>query len=295
MLALGIDLGGTKTNFGLIEVRKNDFRIVKQNNIISPRDQKILTQVVLENIQKLCVPQTNRIGLALAGQIDLQKQKSICSPNLPILEKIDFVGLIKKEFKLPVYLDNDAHAFVLAEATYGAGLGQGFIAGLTLGTGIGGGIFLNGKIHHGAFTTSGEFGHMIIEQNGRPCTCGQRGCLEAYASATAIIAEYRRRTGFARDSYSIQEEAESNLEPARTIFQEAAQALGVGLVNIVNILEPELIVLGGGLAQIGSLIRRATQIAQDILGPKKGARVKIVPAKLGRESGMIGAALLTPQ
>lgn len=292
MLAIGIDLGATKTNFGLIEIKKEKFRIIKTNTIPSPQEKEQLKEAILENVEKIIDKRVEKIGLALAGQIDLERQKSILSPNIKALERISLGEILKKEFKRPVFVDNDANAFVLAETTYGAASGKQKVVGLTLGTGIGGGVMIRGKIYHGAYTSATELGHMIIKEGGRKCSCGKRGCLEAYSSATAIIEEYRRRSGLPRDAYSIQEEAEAGLEPGKSILEEAAYYLAIGLSNIIVIFEPEIIILGGGLSRVTNFVNRAIKNTKIFTRKIPSEYVKIVKAKLGTEAGMIGAALL---
>lgn len=291
MLAIGIDLGGTKTNFGLIEIRKEDFKIRKSITIASPQTKEAIITALKKNIRNLWDKKLEKIGLALAGRIDLEKKVSILSPNLKALEQITFSRLLSQEFNLPVFINNDASAFTLAESCYGAARAKQKVVGLTLGTGIGGGLVISGKLWEGAYTSASEIGHMVIDCNGRLCSCGQEGCFEAYASATAIIKEYEQRCGFKKDAYSIYAEAEANLEPACSVFAEASNYLAVGLSNIINVLEPEIIVLGGGLARAKKLILPAIQKTKKITLPR-GEKIKIVKAKLGIKAGMIGAALL---
>ncbi len=292
MLAIGIDLGGTKTNFGLVEIRKESFRILKQITISSPREGEELIQAIQENIKKILVAKVKKIGLAEAGIIDVTQKINLLSPNLKALEHINFSHLLQKEFRVPIFLDNDTNAFILAEATYGACRGMKKAVGLTIGTGIGGGLIIDGELYRGTCTSAAELGHIIIDYNGRECSCGKKGCLEAYASATAIIQEYKNRTGFRRDAYAIEEEAKNGLEPAKSIFAEASNYLAVGLANIINILEPETIVLGGGLSEVANFINLAINNTKKFTLKGLGECVKIVKAKLGRSAGMIGAALL---
>ncbi|MDP2918358.1 MAG: ROK family protein, partial [bacterium] len=237
MLVLGIDLGGTKINFGLVKIQKESFEILKQNTIASPKEKKEFICVVQKNIQRIITPDTKKIGLAQAGLIQQSTKINLFSPNLKVLENFNLAQILEKEFNLSVSTDNDANAFTLAEATFGAGRGKDRVVGITLGTGIGGGIVMNNEIYHGACSSAAEFGHTIIDYNGRKCGCGKQGCMEAYASATAIIKEYENRAGFRRDTYALEEEAKSNLEPAKSIFSEASNYLGIGLANIINILE----------------------------------------------------------
>ncbi len=292
MLSIGIDLGGTKTNFGLIEIQETKFEIRKKITIPSPQQKEGLISALYKNVRKVWDQGAERIGLAEAGQIDFEKKMSICSPNIKILEKVSLAKLLEKKFNLPVHLNNDANAFTLAESIYGAGKDKKKIVGLTLGTGIGGGVILNHELYHGAFTSASEFGHMIIQADGRPCSCGKAGCLEAYASGTAIVLEYERRTGFRRDAVNIEKEAKSSLEPAKSVFLEAASYLAVGLANIINIFEPEVIILGGGLSRNNNFINSAIKKTKKITAGKIGEKVKIVKASLGTDAGMIGAALL---
>jgi len=293
MFSLGIDLGGTKTNFGLVEIEQNSFKILSQTAFPSPQKAKDLARLLEANIKNLlAIRRPEKIGLAQAGLIDRAKKINLASPNLKVLENFDLTRILEKQFHLPVATDNDANAFTLAEATYGAGRGREKIVGLTLGTGIGGGIVLAGKIYHGAYNSAAEFGHMIIDYNGRKCGCGKKGCLEAYASATAIVQEYENRSGRKRDTYAIEAEAKKNLEPAKSIFTKASNYLAIGLANIINILEPQIIVLGGGLSQIKLFIEPAIFNTKKFTFGNLGECVEIATAKLGANAGLIGAALL---
>jgi glucokinase len=213
--------------------------------------------------------------------------------------------MVAEALSLETAIDNDANAAALGEWWKGAGVGSSSLVCFTLGTGVGGGIVMNGDIWHGISDAAGEIGHMTIEIDGRRCNCGNHGCLEAYTSATAISSRTREGIEKGRQS-SIEEAVGGDLEKitsenvyrqaiggdpfCQEIMSETAKYLSIGVANILNILNPELVVIGGGVTGAGDLLfvpliegikERAFPIAM------KG--VKVIPAGLGNDAGMIGA------
>ncbi|MFH1390361.1 MAG: ROK family protein [Candidatus Margulisiibacteriota bacterium] len=195
--------------------------------------------------------------------------------------------ILEKEFSRPVFIDNDANCAALAEARFGAGVGRRHFIYITVSTGIGGGIIINGQLYRGANGSAGEFGHMIIDSQGLTCGCGNVGCFEAMASGTAV----RKRAGM--DGASVELAARQGDKKALAVINETAHYLAIGISNLVNIFNPELVILGGGVSKMRELLLNPVRKEfkkYALYLPAKS--VKIVRAKLGTNAGILGAAAL---
>lgn len=199
-----------------------------------------------------------------------------------------------KFLPVPIQIANDADCAALGEAVAGAGKDCQDVVMLTLGTGVGGGIILDGNIYQGKGIGGSELGHMVIVENGETCTCGRRGCLEAYASATALVRAAKRATGKEMTPEAIFTGAENGDAALKDVVDTYIRRLGIGIVNIVNIFRPQLVLLGGGLSAQGkTLIDPLRRIMREgCFGGDKGELPEIGIAALGNEAGMIGAASL---
>ena len=245
------------------------------------------------------------IGLGSPGPLDRETGTVLEIPNLG-WRNFPLRDLIGKSVGLPAELDNDANAATLGECWQGAARGVSEVLGVTLGTGIGGGLVINGEVYHGASDVAGEIGHMTIDSTGRRCACGNYGCLEAYASGPAIAA--RAVEGLEAEAASllpdmvdgdldritaahVSEAIIAGDEYAADVMRETARFLGTGVANLVNILNPEMIVVSGGVTRAGDHLfgplkaevrKRAFKVAADAC--------RIVPSELGDTAGVIGAA-----
>lgn len=241
------------------------------------------------------------IGVAVAGILDLDAGKVVDSPNLPILGGVPLLGMLKDSFSpVPIHMMNDANAAALGEYFAGAGEGHASMFMLTLGTGIGGGFVQNGEIWRGASGMAGEIGHMVIEKNGEPCTCGSRGCLEAYFSSWALTRDAKTHAEQHPDSpigsldevstISLAELAVSGDHAARAIWENGGYALGVGIANIMNLLNPASIVLGGGLMNAKEHFLPSAQRAWEANSFEQAHNSsKVLLGKLGEWAGVRGA------
>lgn len=241
------------------------------------------------------------IGVAVAGVLDLGAGLIINSPNLTILSRTPLLGMLEDSFSpIPIHMMNDANAAALGE--YFAGSGEGFESMfiLTLGTGVGGSFVQNGEIWRGASGMAGEIGHMTIEKNGKPCTCGSCGCLEAYFSSWAIardakaFAEQHTDSVIASlgemDPISLAELANSGDHDARAIWENGGYALGVGIASVMNLLNPECIVLVGGLVNAKEHFLPAARKAWKEYSIEQASKSsKIFSGKLGEWAGVRGA------
>ncbi|HEB01406.1 MAG TPA: ROK family protein [Candidatus Portnoybacteria bacterium] len=244
--------------------------------------------MVVERLNKEIVG----LGIGVPGPVDIQKGLVHFLPNLPGWQKVPLKKILEKELSLPVSLDNDSNCFVLAETRFGAAQGYQNVIGLTLGTGLGGGIIINGEIYHGANGLAGEIGHMVIVAEGLKCNCGNRGCLEQYVSGSALVLKYKKLTGQEKTPLEIEKESEQKKKPALKVIEETGYYLGLGLANLINILNPEIIVLGGGVARTKTLYSPTIREMKKRVFPL-GQKTPVVISKLGREAGIIGAAWLS--
>lgn len=288
---IGVDVGATKISAGLM------YGHTVPKMIVVPTEAHTKASRVIQNIFKAIAifdnPKIHSIGLAVAGALDKKKGIALSSPNMPKdFKNIPLKRLIQKRFQKTTHIENDARCFTLAESVYGAGKNYGHVIGLTLGTGIGGGIVIEKKIYAGGMGLAGEFGHMTVVENGYVCSCSRRGHLEAYASGKGMVNLFKTLSGKTLDTYAIEALAAAGDKNALRVLHIMSEALGIGIANIIHTLNPNIIVLGGGLLNIKNFWKRAIKIAQReiIFTPSK--KTKIVPSVLKEKAHIIGAALI---
>ncbi len=290
---IGVDLGGTKINTALVKedkiIKKIKLRTERKkgkNHVI----QKIIYSIdlILEGMSKKDI---KGIGIGSPGPVDTKNGLVLKAVNLPGgWINVPLREIIEKKFKIKTHLTNDANAMALAENLYGAGKNYTEIVCFTIGTGLGGAVITNNKLYLGK-CNAGELGHMIIIDKGEKCGCGNRGCLEAYVSTKGIKRISRKIFGKVLPPLDIEIMGRNGNLKARKVYAEMGKYLGIGIASLTNILDPEIVILGGGMAHAGNLIIKP---ARDEL--KKRSFVnkppKIVLAKLGKDAGVIGAANL---
>ncbi len=311
---LGIDLGGTKILAGVVDVESGKVLGSARKKTRAERGAKAiaerLNEVAQEALDAAKVPANGSIvgiGVGAAGQLDRKDGVVLASPNLPF-ENFPLAEHLQAQFHLPVTLENDVEAAAYGELYHGAGKGCPLFVCVFVGTGIGGGIVQDGKLFRGASGTAGELGHMTVVAGGRLCPCGSRGCLEAYASRTAmthaIAGEIKRGrhsvvkadiedgTGVLRSGH-FADAIDAKDELVIQVVQEAADYLAYGLASITNFYNPQKIILGGGVIEaMDVMFDRATQRAKEIALPAPAHTVTFAKAALGDNSGMVGAATL---
>ena len=296
-VALGIDVGGTAVKLGLVD---GSGRLLASDLL---RTAKYATfDEALESIEQVAQAlsaaagaEPKAVGLGCAGLVG-PEGRLLSSPNLPGWEGTDLASGIRDRFHLPAAALNDANAFVLAEARVGAAAGRDPVVGLTLGTGVGGGLIVSGRLLTGARGFAGEIGHMVLDPGGPQCACGQRGCLEALVGTRAFIEGYsaaggRAPVGVTVDPPWIEKQARQGDPAALRVFEQVGYWLGTALINLANLLDPEVFVLGGGLAKAGDLLfepvrRRLKEGSMAAAQPPA-----VLPARLGEKAGVVGAAL----
>ncbi len=305
--AIGVDLGGTKTLTALVDGRGG---VVARVRVATPTTGP---DAVIEAIAASVAELSNRsgvaprsalgVGVGAPGPLDTGSGVVFEPPNLPGWRDVPLAALMAKRLGVPTFVENDANAAAMGEHWVGAGQGVDDLVYLTVSTGIGGGLILGGRLYRGASGTAGEVGHMVIARDGPRCGCGRAGCLEALASGTAIAREARLVVESGRPTVLSQVPPEAITAEAvaraagegdplaREVFAGAAAALGVGITNLVNLLNPALVIIGGGVSGAGELLfAPVRRIVRQEAFERPGAAVRVVPAALGDDVGVIGAA-----
>ena len=315
--ALGIDLGGTKTLAAVIDVTSGAVIASARKRTRAERGQDFVSQRTTElataalNAAKISTDQITGIGIGAAGQIDRKRGVIIDAPNLGV-KNMQVGDLLGKHFGKPVAVGNDVEVAALGEYIHGAGKGYDNFVCIFVGTGIGSGIVQNGRMYTGLSGTAGEIGHMIVMADGRLCGCGGRGCLEAYASRTAITRAIMADIHHGRSSL-LADDAVRQLKEGETIIRsgilasaiqqkdeltieivrEAANYLGYGLGSVMNFYNPDCIILGGGVIEaVDLLFETAVYRARKVALSSPARKTPIVKSKLGDFSGVVGAACL---
>jgi glucokinase len=232
------------------------------------------------------------LGFGIPSRIDQRTGRAVASVNIPLAE-LDFRDRMRERHGLPVAIDNDANAATIAEWKVGAARGANHVVMLTLGTGVGGGLILDGRPYRGATGSGAELGHIVVDFDGPLCACGGRGHLEAVASGKAANRAAQELYGADADAHELVRRAESGEDKAVEAMAKIGRYLGAGLATFVNIFEPELIVIGGGFGRESELLLGAARdvLARDGLAPGSET-VRIVEAQLGAEAGVIGAGMI---
>lgn len=305
---IGIDAGGTKLLGGVV-----DSELVvhhRVHRLWRGADQAEVLEIMVGAVEeaRAAAPDAEAVGFGIPSLIDARRGVSLMSVHLP-LDDVPFRDLMSERLGLPVHVDNDANVAALAEQRHGAAKGASHVVLLTLGTGIGGGLVLGGELYRGSVGAGAELGHVVVDIDGPQCQggCPGRGCLEAVASGTAIGregAEAGRRDpdsalgraladGREMTAALVTELAHDGDEAARRVLELVGRRLGAGITSLVNVFNPEVVVVGGGVAAAGDLLLGPARevVAERALRPGREL-VRIVPAHFGAESGMIGAAVL---
>lgn len=289
MTALGLDLGGTKLLAGVVEA---DGRVLAmERRLIGGLSLEALLEVVQEVVQIL--GPTLPVGVGVPALLDRRTGEAVRCVHLP-LDGVRVSGVLCERLGVPVSVDNDATCAVVAECRLGAARGYDHVALLTLGTGIGGGLILDGEVYRGAVGAAGELGHMPVDLDGPPCFggCPGRGCLEALCSGSALARDASARFGRAMTGEEVTRLARRGDVVAIGLLCMLGDRLGAGLAGIAMALNPQVIVVGGGVMAAGELVLgpARAELARRALDPARAARV--VAAELGPAAGMIGAGLL---
>ncbi len=306
--AVGVDLGGTKMLVGVVGPGPRVLYRASETGFGETSDE-ILGRLELEVRRALAAdPGVDSIGLGIPCTIDRETGVAISAVNLPIAD-VPVRELMRKRIGMPVFVDNDANAAALAEHRHGAAKGARNAVVLTIGTGIGGGLILDGRVYRGSHGSGAELGHVVVEADGPPCqgSCPNRGCVETMASGTALARDGRAAAerepasalgrllsdGKPIDGRAVTDAAQAGDGAAQAVIARAGRYLGVALSGLANVFDPDVIVLGGGvMSGVGELLLGPAreELAARALTPQN--RTPVVAAELGSDAGMIGAATM---
>ena len=307
-LTIGIDVGGTKVLGGVVDESGKVLTTARKD---TPRQGgSALTQTIADVAKELLEKYSvSSIGVSAAGFVSSDRKTMLATPNIADWNGVDLDGQLTKLIGLPVVIENDANAAAWGEAKFGAGKNQDHMMMLTVGTGIGGGIVVNGALYRGAFGIAAEFGHMRVVPDGHICGCGARGCFEQYASGNALLRHAREAINaspeVARNLLSrgdgtvagltgqiIAEAAREGDPVALAAFNTTGQWLGAGIASLAVLLDPACVVIGGGVIDAGEILLKPTRESLERNMPFAGKHPypKIIAAQLGNEAGLVGVA-----
>lgn len=313
MFNIGIDLGGTNIKAGVVN---GDYEIVASASVKTnlPRPAEGIVDGICEAVDIALksagveLKDINSVGIGTPGSADRVTGEVLYSNNLGF-RNTHLGGMLKERLGKEIYVENDANAAAFGEYLAGGGKGYENVVVITLGTGVGGGVIIDGKIYTGFNFCGAELGHTVIEYNGRACTCGRKGCFEAYSSATALIASTKKAMEEHKDS-KLWRIAGGSLEvvdgktafdgmragdeTAIKVVKEYIEYLGCGLTNMVNIFQPQILLIGGGICKEGENLTKPLReiIARDSYCIDEKLLPKLDICRLGNDAGIIGAAFL---
>ncbi len=299
---LGIDFGGTKINFVLLKNNKIIYKTrISTGKIDSGDDivQKILTGVTKAEQKTSTHP--SAIGIGLAGMVNRTTGQIIFLPNIGKIKDFPIIEHLSKKLSVPAFLENDVNTALLGEAYLGAAQNKQNVVFISVGTGIGGAILIASRIYTGKNGLAGEIGHLTVQENGLVCNCGKRGCLETVASGKGIERYVTNEItkgvktemmGCKITAKKIAQFAKHGDKLALIAYDQASHYLGKICGNIINILNPEIIILGGGVVESGLILKNTIKVTKNYALPSSLKDIKIVRSVLKNDAGAIGAAFL---
>lgn len=307
-LSIGVDIGGTNTKIGIVDEAGSVLR--QRRTATDPKQgcDAIAESIVcsIDDILKeggLRRENVRGIGMGVPGTADSATGTVVYAPNLA-WRNVPIVAAIKRRFPIPIYIAQDTRAAAWAEYLVGSERGLRSLAAVTLGTGIGCGMVLDGKIFHGGLNTAGEFGHQIVELDGKPCNCGRHGCLEAHAGGLAIVREAKKQIqtlekliqkdasrATVADIYALAEQRNAD---ALRLTQQVVQYVGIGLVNLINLNSIEAICLSGGISSAPAhlLLEPLVEFVRGRVYQEIAGKIRLFRSVLGEDAPLIGASLL---
>jgi glucokinase len=294
--ALGLDIGGTKLAAGVVDETGavRSFVVTPTGTDGPAAGLERLWALGRRALADVAAPGVQAVGIACGGPLDPYQGVVISPPHLPGWRNLPVVAMAEQVYGRPAALDNDATAAAAGEHRFGAGAGTRNMVYLTISTGVGGGVVIDGRVYRGAAGNGGELGHVTVDWRGRRCRgCGRRGCLEAYVSGTSIAERAAETMDGSPTAADIAAAARAGDRAAQAVWEETVAALSCGLTSIVNLFEPELVVLGGGVTRSGSQLLDPVRerVRADAMGPAAAA-ADVVSSALGDRVGVVGAAAI---
>ena len=305
---IGLDVGGTKILGGVVD---DNGQVITTARKDTPRQGgQALTQTIADVAKELLVEHSvTSVGVSAAGFVSSDRKTMLATPNIADWNGVDLDNQLTQLIGLPVVIENDANAAAWGEAKFGAGKNQEHMMMLTVGTGIGGGIVVNGALYRGAYGIAAEFGHLRVVPEGHLCGCGARGCFEQYASGNALLRHAREAINASPEvarnllsrgdgtvagltGHAITEAARDGDPVALAAFNTTGQWLGAGIASLSVLLDPACVVIGGGVIDAGEILLKPTRESLERNMPFAGKHPypEIIAAKLGNEAGLVGVA-----
>lgn len=307
--SIGVDVGGTKVLGGVVDESGNVLAHARRD---TPRQggaelTRAIADVALELLREFAGVKS--VGISAAGFVSSDRKTMLATPNIAGWNGVDLDAELSSLIGLPIVIENDANAAAWGEARFGAGVNEDHIMMLTIGTGIGGGLVVNGELYRGAFGIAAEFGHVRVVPEGHLCGCGARGCFEQYASGNALLRHAREAISaspeVARNLLSLGDGTVAGLtgkhitDAARlgdavalAAFNTTAQWLGAGIASLSVVIDPACVIIGGGVIDAGEILLEPTRVAVERYMPFAGKHPspRIIAARLGNEAGLVGVA-----
>ena len=309
--AIGVDIGGTNVKLGLVDERgkvllRDTFRTTQTRSRTELLDKLAIHISLLKEEARTRKLKLAGVGIGAPGPIDVERGFVYFFPNISGWKNTPLKKILEKKLRLSVFVDNDANTMALGESCFGAGKGAKNVIALTLGTGVGGGLVLGGKLFHGSTFSAAEIGHMVVDSEGPLCACGNRGCIEAFVGNGYFTRQVRERLKSRKSILKkwmkegqeltpklVQDAARSGDVFAKEQWKLTGERLGSFLAGLVNLLNPERIVIGGGIALGGELVLAPIRSAMKKKAfPIASRFVRVMPAVLGNDAGLVGAAAL---
>jgi glucokinase len=309
---IGIDIGGTMIKGALFDLQggliRKDETSTKAEKGLEPFIENIVSFV---NLFQKGTGKASSLGIGIAGVLDKERETLLESPNLPLLKNVPLKKLLESELGIPVFIENDANIAALGELWAGDGKGIDNFLLLTLGTGIGSGLILNGNLWTGETGKAGEFGHAVVNPEGAQCACGKKGCLEAHSSGSAMVRMAREALAKGRESSlqnlyknnpdaltpkAIYTEAKNGDELCLEIFKEAARFLAIAISDVNNLLDIHNFIIGGGVSKASHIFEAGLreEVKKRVFSVSK-EKIRIIISKLGNDAGIFGAGYLAKQ
>jgi glucokinase len=309
-LTIGIDIGGTKVLGGVVD---ENGKILATHREATPKEGGVALTTTIANVAKVLLRDHDAVamGVSAAGFVSSDRETMLATPNISGWNGVNLKNELGKLIDLPIVIENDANAAAWGEAVFGAGVGEAQMMMITVGTGIGGGAVIEGKLHRGAYGIAAEFGHLRVVPEGHLCGCGARGCFEQYASGNALMRHVREAINASPDAahnllargdgtiaglsgHHITDAARDGDPIALAGFNTTAQWLGAGIASLSVLFDPACVVIGGGVIDAGEILLAPTRVALERYMPFSGKHPtpRIVAATLGNDAGLVGAASL---
>ncbi len=289
---LALDVGGTKIASAIVELEGEGYKIFDYNKNETPKGkEKVINKIIEIAVNYEKNGGFDEIGIAIAGQVDNKKDLVKNAPNIKGFMNVNLKKIIKEKTGKNAEIDNDVKCFAMAEKKYGKGKKYKNVVYITVGTGIGGAIEIGSKLYRGANNTAGEFGHMVIVSGGEKCPCGNLGCWEQYVSGKAIENSYYKISGERKKAKDIAFDSLKNIALDKKIIRESSFCLATGLINIINTINPEIIIIGGSIVKSDEILKLAKkEVEKRVLIPAR--KTKVEKSSMEDEAFLVGAALL---